>query len=91
MVNDQDVSEEIRSRQVTSAVSAVATHSGVRELMVEKQRILGEDAGRSYGWSRYWYTCLTKCRTENIYDCICRKKEQFVVISKTRSEGLFLQ
>ena len=45
MVNDQDVSEEIRSRQVTSAVSAVATHSGVRELMVEKQRILGEDAG----------------------------------------------
>ena len=45
LVNGQDVSEEIRSRQVTAAVSSVASHSGVRELMVEKQRILGEDMG----------------------------------------------
>lgn len=44
-VNGQDVSEEIRSQEVTAAVSSVAAHNGVRELMVEKQRILGDGAG----------------------------------------------
>ena len=41
MVDGEDVSEEIRSQQVTAHVSAVAAHTGVRELMVEKQRQLG--------------------------------------------------
>ncbi|MCZ2259477.1 (d)CMP kinase [Sporosarcina sp. G11-34] len=45
LVDGQDVSEEIRSQQVTSAVSSVAAHSGVRELMVEKQRILADGLG----------------------------------------------
>lgn len=44
-VDGKDVSEEIRSRNVTSNVSAVAAHESVRELMVEKQRILGDEAG----------------------------------------------
>lgn len=45
IVDDKDVSEEIRSQEVTQAVSAVATHNGVRKLMVEKQRNLSDDSG----------------------------------------------
>lgn len=45
VVDGVDVSEEIRSQQVTAHVSAVAVHSGVRELMVEKQRQLSEGTG----------------------------------------------
>lgn len=40
-----DVSEEIRSTEVTGAVSTVAAHREVREIMVEKQRLLGESSG----------------------------------------------
>lgn len=45
IVDGKDVSEEIRSQEVTAAVSPVSAHQGVRELMVAKQRILGERAG----------------------------------------------
>jgi CMP/dCMP kinase len=45
IVDGQDVSEEIRSPQVTANVSAVAVHTGVRHLMVDKQRQLAEEAG----------------------------------------------
>ncbi|MFJ7933434.1 (d)CMP kinase [Sporosarcina sp. NPDC096371] len=45
IVDGMDVSEEIRSQQVTAHVSAVAIHTGVRELMVEKQRQLAEGMG----------------------------------------------
>lgn len=45
IVDGVDVSEDIRSQQVTAHVSAVATHHGVRELMVEKQRQLAEGTG----------------------------------------------
>ncbi|WP_438319076.1 (d)CMP kinase [Sporosarcina sp. FA9] len=44
-IDGSDVTEEIRSREVTSSVSSVATHSKVRELMVNKQRILAEGVG----------------------------------------------
>lgn len=37
----REVTEEIRSREVTSAVSEVSAHAGVREAMVEKQRLCG--------------------------------------------------
>jgi cytidylate kinase len=45
IVDGKDVSEEIRSQEVTAAVCADAAQTGVRELMVEKQRILGDGAG----------------------------------------------
>lgn len=45
IVDGQDVSDIIRSQQVTGAVSAVAAHHAVREVMTEKQRILGEVTG----------------------------------------------
>ncbi|MBE1554099.1 (d)CMP kinase [Sporosarcina limicola] len=40
-----DVSEAIRSQNVTTNVSTVATHTAVRQLMVEKQRKLSEGTG----------------------------------------------
>lgn len=45
IVDGIDVSEDIRSQLVTANVSAVAAHSGVRCLMVDKQRQLAEGAG----------------------------------------------
>lgn len=45
IVDGEDVSEAIRSQQVTAAVSSVAAHNKVRELMVEKQRALGDGTG----------------------------------------------
>lgn len=44
-VDGVEVSEEIRSPEVTAAVSKVATHQAVRTLMVNKQRQLGEKSG----------------------------------------------
>ena len=48
MVDGHDVSEEIRSREVTAAVSAVAAHRGVRKLMVDKQRQLAKSQALSW-------------------------------------------
>lgn len=45
IVDGHDVSEAIRLQQVTANVSAVAAHTGVRQLMVEKQRQLANGTG----------------------------------------------
>lgn len=45
IVDGKDVTEDIRSQLVTANVSSVATHMGVRQLMVDKQRNLAEGAG----------------------------------------------
>jgi cytidylate kinase len=42
MLNDRDISEEIRSSQVNASVSDVSKISAVRKLLVEKQREMGE-------------------------------------------------
>jgi cytidylate kinase len=42
MLNDQDVSKEIRSSDVNTHVSDVSKISAVRKLLVEKQREIGE-------------------------------------------------
>ncbi|WP_252503454.1 (d)CMP kinase [Sporosarcina sp. Marseille-Q4943] len=44
-IDGVDCSDEIRSREVTAAVSKVAAHSTVREMMVDKQRKLANDSG----------------------------------------------
>ena len=40
-VDDRDVSEDIRTREVTKNVSKVAAYKGVREILVEKQQEMG--------------------------------------------------
>lgn len=42
-INGEDVTEGIRSPEVTQHVSEVAAHKGVREAMVAKQKELGKD------------------------------------------------
>ncbi len=45
IVDGVDVTEDLRTQQVTAHVSAVAVHPGVRQLMVDKQRQLAEGTG----------------------------------------------
>jgi CMP/dCMP kinase len=44
-VNGEDVTNVIRSKEVTNAVSLVAKHPLVREEMVARQRVLAKDGG----------------------------------------------
>ncbi|RSL33483.1 (d)CMP kinase [Salibacterium salarium] len=44
-VNQEEVTEMIRSNEVTAAVSDVSAHAGVREQMVKKQQKLAEGKG----------------------------------------------
>ena len=44
-LDGEDVTEEIRSQEVTRAVSIVSTYRSVRTLMVREQRRLGADGG----------------------------------------------
>ena len=45
LLDGKDVTDKIRTTDVTNSVSAVATHSGVRKIMVEKQRSLSNKSG----------------------------------------------
>ncbi|MGD2101385.1 MAG: (d)CMP kinase [Acidimicrobiia bacterium] len=45
-LDDRDVSTEIRSDQVTAAVSAVSAHPGVRAMLVDEQRAWVDKHGR---------------------------------------------
>ena len=42
-INGEDVTEEIRTPEVTLHVSEVSAHKGVREAMVAKQRAIGDE------------------------------------------------
>ncbi len=44
-LNDRDVSDDIRSMEVSSIVSEVAAISKVRRKLVEQQRLIGQDGG----------------------------------------------
>jgi cytidylate kinase len=44
-VNEQNVTETIRSREVTNRVSKVASYAGVREILVSMQQKLAEEKG----------------------------------------------
>lgn len=43
-LNGEDVSEAIRSAECGQAASVISTHTGVRRILVERQRSLGESA-----------------------------------------------
>lgn len=45
LLDDEDVTEEIRSAEVTTAVSSVSTLRNIREVMVKEQRRMGEEGG----------------------------------------------
>ncbi|WP_075426755.1 (d)CMP kinase [Candidatus Kryptonium thompsonii] len=45
ILDNRDVSDKIRTPEVTSLVSVVSAHPKVRDIMVKKQRELGKDGG----------------------------------------------
>jgi len=45
LINNIDVTEKIRSPQVTAIVSEIAKQKFVRELLTKKQKVIGEDGG----------------------------------------------
>ena len=45
LINNIDVTEKIRSPQVTSMVSEIAKHEFVRELLTRKQQVIGSNGG----------------------------------------------
>lgn len=45
LMDDEDVTEEIRGNQVTRTVSIVSKHQGVREEMVRRQQQFGKEGG----------------------------------------------
>ena len=45
LVDGQDVTDAIRTPEVTRHVSEVSAHAGVREVLVERQRELGKEGG----------------------------------------------
>lgn len=45
ILDERDVSDKIRTPEVTSLVSIVSAHPKVRDIMVKKQRELGKDGG----------------------------------------------
>ncbi|MEI6327830.1 MAG: bifunctional pantoate--beta-alanine ligase/(d)CMP kinase [Pseudanabaena sp. ELA645] len=44
-LNDEDVTTAIRQPEVTTNVSAIAAQSGVREILVKQQQIIGQSGG----------------------------------------------
>ncbi|MDP6037331.1 MAG: (d)CMP kinase [Candidatus Latescibacteria bacterium] len=45
LLNGEDVSDAIRSSEVSQASSRVAVHQGVRDVLVSQQQIIGKDGG----------------------------------------------
>jgi len=75
-INGTDVTEKIRSKEVTEIVSGVSSIPEVRYKMVELQRKLAERKRCYSRRSRYMYICISKSASENISGCIFRRKSQ---------------
>ena len=71
IVDGKDVTEDIRSQLVTASVSSVATHMSVRQLMVDKQRLLADWCRCCNGWARYRDSSLTGCGIKDFHDSLC--------------------
>ena len=79
-VDGTEVTEAIRSPEVTAVVSKVSAVGGVRAEMVNQQRRMGEAGGvvmaapygrsrrRCYGRARHWYRGVSSCTGKNIFN-----------------------
>ena len=68
-LNDENVEYLIRDLVVAEKVSDVAAIKEVRDFAVKQQQAIGDEKRDCDGWQRYWYSCISKCRIENFYDC----------------------
>ena len=60
LLNGEDVSRDIRTKEVTSIVSQISSIIPVREKMVEVQRSLAIEKRYCRG-KRYLHSCFSKC------------------------------
>ena len=67
-VGDREVTQEIRTPEVTAHVSAVSAHPLVREILLGLQQRMGEEGGSCDGRPGYRHRSLSRRRTENLFD-----------------------
>ena len=65
-LNGQDVSEEIRTPEVSMGASAVAALPCVREFLFEQQRRIAREKKLHYGWARYRHSGAAGCAGESV-------------------------
>nr|WP_245984995.1 (d)CMP kinase [Biomaibacter acetigenes] len=68
ILDGEDVTEKIRSRQVTQKVSYIAKIPEVRFIMVEMQKKNGWEKRRDNGWPGYWNHSFARCRIQIFSD-----------------------
>ena len=75
-INNIDVTEKIRSPEVTSMVSEIAKQQFVRELLTQKQQVIGDRWRFSCRRKRHWHSCISRCRCKNFSYSLSKQKEQ---------------
>ena len=73
-LNGEDVSKEIRTKQITDIISEVSKIPQVRKKLLELQRNLAVRTKYCNGRKRYRNCSITKCKCKNLFRCLCRRK-----------------
>ena len=73
-LNGEDVSTEIRTKQITDIISEVSKIPQVREKLLELQRNLAVRTKYCNGRKRHRNCSISKCRCKNLFRCISRRK-----------------
>ena len=60
-LNGENVTDKIRTKEVSKIVSPISSIKEVRYKMVELQRKLAERKRRNHGRKRHMYLCFSKC------------------------------
>lgn len=75
-LNGEDVSTEIRTKQITDIISEVSKIPQVRGKLLELQRNLAVRTKYCYGRKRHRNCSISKCRCKNLFRCISRRKNK---------------
>ena len=73
-LNGEDVSTEIRTKQITDIISEVSKIPQVREKLLELQRNLAVRTKYCNGRKRHRNCSFSKCKCKNLFRCISRRK-----------------
>lgn len=75
-LNGEDVSTEIRTKQITDIISEVSKIPQVREKLLELQRNLAVRTKYCNGRKRHRNCGISKCKCKNLFRCISRRKNK---------------
>ena len=73
LLNGEDVTKEIRTKEVVNFISEVSSLKIVRSKLLALQREIAKRTKCSYGRKRYRNNSISKCRCKNISRCISRR------------------